>query len=449
MSRFAKGIRRWDRAASTGTVSTTRIGVVFIAVVLIAGVLLFNKDKIGIELSSGDTMKVHFARDYRLQPYQSKAKIGFVPVGDVTDVEKQDDGTSMVTIKIAQDDARKLRSQPRAVIRPTTLLGGNYFIDLQADGPPGIPDRGVIPMERTQLPVELDKVAGALQPDALAGMRSSIGSLDQTLERDGRDAIDKLVADAPATLDPAADVLAAVRGEHPSRDLTNLISGLRSTSARLSEHQGQLSGSMSNLHASTEVLSTEAEPLARAVNQLPATLESTDDGLRRLDTSLGKLRDTADDARPTAEELAGSLEHANPVLARARPFVQRTDALLDDAKPVVQQLVPTARSATSVLNDVKGPVLDRVNGPVRNFLNSPYKGVNEYARSESNVPMFQDVTGAVANLDKASSLMDKNGNAIAIQVGFGLGSVGNLPVNPQTFFDQLTRTIQRNQQEGR
>ena len=53
-----------------------------------------------------------------------------------------------------------------AAIRPTTLLGGNYYLELEPGGDRG-PLRGDIPLALTELPVELDKVALALQPDLL------------------------------------------------------------------------------------------------------------------------------------------------------------------------------------------------------------------------------------------------------------------------------------------
>ncbi|MEU0466077.1 MULTISPECIES: MlaD family protein [Amycolatopsis] len=449
MTVLRKLLGRKDADGAHRGVSSLKLGVAFIVLVLVVGAALFGKSRILTTLKPGDTISVHFARNYRLQPYQSQVKIAFAPVGVVTGVEEQTDGSALVTVKLDSGTLPKLRSKPTAVIRPTTLLGGSYFIDLQPGGAAGDLAGGTIPVERTQLPVELGQVAGALQPSALAGLQHTVGNLDQTLRDGGAQAIDQLLADAPGLLVPAADVLEAARGQNPGSDLTELVAGLESTSARLSAQQGQLDSIVTNLHTTSSVLGAESGQIAAAIANLPDTLRSADAGLRRLDTSLGKLRDTADDARPVARQLSETLNHLDPVLVRTDPFLRQTDALLVDAEPLVRQLTPVSRQTTAVLNDLRGPVLDRLNGPVRTFLYSPYHGSGEYAQSHSDVPMYQEIAGAVANLDKTASLFDPNGHAIAIQVGFGLGTAGGLPINLQHFLDQLDQQIQRNQREGR
>jgi phospholipid/cholesterol/gamma-HCH transport system substrate-binding protein len=440
---------RKDAAGARQGVSPLKIGISFIVVVLVVGAALFNKSRIVTTLSSGDTITVHFARDYRLQPYQSQVKVAFAPVGTVTGVERETDGSALVSLKLDTGTLPKLRSRPSAVIRPTTLLGGSYFVDLQPGGDPGGLAGGTIPVERTQLPVELGQIANTLQPNALAGLQHGVGNVDRTLGEGGQQAIDQLLADAPGVLAPAGNVLDAARGQHPATDLPDLVTGLESASARLSEHQGQLDSIVSNLKTTTSTLGEDSGQLAATIKDLPATLQSANAGLQRLDTSLGKLRDTSDDARPVARQLSSALTHLDPVLAKTDPFVRQTDALLRDAGPLVDQLTPISQEATGVLQDVRGPVLDRLNGPVKDFLYSPYHGTGEYAKSTSDVPMYEEIGGAVANLDKTASLFDPNGHAIAIQVGFGLGTAGGLPVNLQYFLDQLQQQMQRNQQEGR
>jgi hypothetical protein len=63
--------------------------------------------------------------------------------------------------------------------------------------------------------------------------------------------------------------------------------------------------------------------------------------------------------------------------------------------------------------------------------------------------MYKELGGAVSNLDRVSSLLDSNGYAIAIQVGFGLGSAGGLPVNPQVLLNEILAQGTPSHQEGR
>jgi phospholipid/cholesterol/gamma-HCH transport system substrate-binding protein len=428
------------RKPRTGTkkswFTALRLGLLFLVVVLLGGTALFNKDRILTTLRPGETFQINFAADNRLVPYLSQVKVSFVPIGVVSGVDSAPDGSATVIVKVDDGIRAKLGTEPSAVIRPTTLLGGNYFIDLVPGGPPG-EFTGDIPRKRTSLPVELDKVAAALQPSALKGLTDSVGNVDTTLKDGGQAALDKLVADAPGALDPAAGVLAAATGDDDA-DLTKLVSGLESASRTLTDKQGQLNDVVSGLHTTTSVLSRRADDLASAVRQMPSTLDSTDAGLVRLKVTLDKLKNTADPARPVATALATALDHADPVLAKAEPVVKQLNGLLVNARPLVEDLVPASQQATALLNDVRGPVLDRIDGPVKTFLQTPYNGSGSFASSTSDKPMYEDLGYMFATLDRASSMSDRNGPAISFHPGIGVGSLGGLPISLEQMFTQLS-----------
>jgi phospholipid/cholesterol/gamma-HCH transport system substrate-binding protein len=428
------------RKPRTGTkkswFTALRLGLLFLVVVLLGGTALFNKDRILTTLRPGETFQINFAADNRLVPYLSQVKVSFVPIGVVRGVDSAPDGSATVSVKVDDGIRAKLGTEPSAVIRPTTLLGGNYFIDLVPGGPPG-EFTGDIPRKRTSLPVELDKVAAALQPSALKGLTDSVGNVDTTLKDGGQAALDKLVADAPGALDPAAGVLAAATGDDDA-DLTKLVSGLESASRTLTDKQGQLNDVVSGLHTTTSVLSRRADDLASAVRQMPSTLDSTDAGLVRLKVTLDKLKNTADPARPVATALATALDHADPVLAKAEPVVKQLNGLLVNARPLVEDLVPASQQATALLNDVRGPVLDRIDGPVKTFLQTPYNGSGSFASSTSDKPMYEDLGYMFATLDRASSMSDRNGPAISFHPGIGVGSLGGLPISLEQMFTQLS-----------
>ncbi|AXB46197.1 MlaD family protein [Prauserella oleivorans] len=417
--------------------SPFRLGLVFIVVALVVGVGLFNKDPILTTLKPGTTFAIHFARDYHLRPYVTEVKVAGVPVGKVTAVEPGSDGSARVEVKVDGDIPGKLRSAPSAVIRPATLLGGKYYLDLVPGGQPG-DFGGTIPVARTEVPVELDKVTRALPPDTLESATSAVDSLDRTLDERGRAALDRLLADAPGTLDPAATVLDAARGTRPATDLTHVVGGLESTARTLTEQPGQLDAIVRDLDTLGTVLGRRSADLADALATLPRTLDSTNAGLRRLDGTLIRLRDTADPARPVAAELDTALAHADPVLAKARPLVTDLKNLLVDARPVVERLVPTARDATPVLDDVRGPVLDRLNGPVKATVLSPYHGTGPYSDTGGDRPLYQELAYMFANVDRASSMTDANGASIAFHPGVAPGTLAGLPISLEQLFRNLT-----------
>lgn len=418
------------------------IGFGLAVTLVVSGWALFHKNEIKTRLRSGENIKVHFAAKVPLVPYFSQAKVSFVPVGVVTKVEREDSG-AVVTLKVDKGTRAKLGTEPTAVLRPTTLLGGNYFVDLKAGGERG-KFSGSIPLARATLPVELDKVAGVFQPQAVKGLQSTVKNLDGAFKAGTGSALDRLAADAPAALRPAAYVLRSVQGQNPKTDLTNLVSGLESTARALNAHQGELDSIITSLQQTTSALSARGNDLATTLSRLPGTLDSTNAGLRRLDTSLTTLRDTADSARPVVAALDTALDHANPVLVDARPVVQSLNTLLTDTQPLVQRLVPTVQGYDSVLNDIKGPVLDRLNGPVKTWLMSPWKGTGPYAGTQTKVPLYQEIAYTLAVANRGAEMSDHNGSHISFQAGVGLDSFGGLPINLTQLFEILTAKLPLN-----
>jgi phospholipid/cholesterol/gamma-HCH transport system substrate-binding protein len=395
------------------TVSTWKLGLGFLVAVLLVGLAVFNKARLSTWLTPGESIKVHFAGDYRLRPYFSKAKISFVPVGMVTGDEELADHTSLVTVKLYGDNKSKLGDDPSATIRPTTLLGGNYFLDLTPGGDLAQPfTEDEVPVHRTQLPVELDKITRAFQPNALAGLKGTLSKLDDTLQGGTKQALQRFVADAPNSLNPAAQVFDAARGKNPETDLTDVVAGLEATSRQLSQPKGRLDAIISNLAATSAVFGRHAGDFATTLDQLPGALHSAQHGLTRLNTTLDVLADTADDIRPEAKELDNTLGHVDPVLHRAVPVVHQLTGVLRDARPLVKRLVPGVRELKDVLEDFRGPVLDRVNGPISQLLLNPFHGTGPYARTSTTKPVFQEVVYAFATLDRATS-QAKNGSSIA------------------------------------
>ncbi|MCF7550727.1 MlaD family protein [Pseudonocardia sp. WMMC193] len=422
-----------------------RIGILVTLIGLVFGAALFGKDRIITTLTPGETVTANFPQQYGLQNYTTRVKVAGVPVGKVVDVEQQDDGTALVTMKVDHGTTDRVGTTPSAEIRPTTLLGGGYYLEIVPGGPPGTWE-GEIPLDRTAVPVELDKVAAALQPDALRGLQNSTGNLDQTLAEGGGDALKELTATAPATLGPAGGVLESVRGTRPEVDLTELVRGLESTSQALAEHDGELDSVVSGLDTLSATLDRRGGDISTALGGLPETLRQTDAGLKSLDGTLGQLRETAGPAQASVEQLDSLLGRTDPVLAKARPVVNDLRGVLVDARPLVDDLVPASSGLTTVLDNLHGPVLDRVNGPVLDTVNGPFQGTGPYEGGGGDNPLYQELAHMVTNLDSASALTDENGAVIGFNPGVNGGTVAGLPgVSVEQLFANLAnfKEIQR------
>lgn len=428
MNRHGKGLWRF---------SPLVFGVAFVALCVAVGLFAFKRNVIVTTLSPGDTISATFSRDYQLRSYVSTVKIAGVVVGTVTDITHTSTGTSRVDLKLDRGTPAKLGTAPSAAIRPSTMLGGVYYVDLVPGGDPGR-FTGDIPVNRTRIAVELDSVVQSLQPQARAGSRQFIDKVDQVLQQDGRPALQALMHDAPATLAAAGPTFDALAGDRPDT-LTDLVRGLDNTARVLNRQNGQLQSILTNLNDTTNVLDQEKQPLENTIAELPDTLRTTRTGMTALRGSLDRLTSTAPEMQPTAQALNPLLTRAEPVLRKARPVVRELRDVLRDARPLVDQLIPTSDKITDVLDHLRGPVMSNINGPILNAVNTPWRGVGRYAGNGSKYKLYQDVAYMVTNANAATKYTDKNGAGMTIQVGQGIDDISDLKGLPN--FEQFVRGL--------
>lgn len=414
------------------TWSALTLGKIFVTVAAVAAVTLFQKAELTTMLRSGETIEISFAEAHRLRASVSEVKIAGVEVGVVRSVEREDDGSTTVSVKIDDDVLDTMGTAPSAMIRPTTLLGGNYYVEIVPGGRRG-EFTGTIPAERTSLPVELDGLAGVFPEDAREGARTAVRGLDGALDKRGRKALRDLVGSAPGTLRPLGSVLKALQGTDPKSDLARLIAGVESSSRVLSGKQSRVGPLLDDLATTSAVLEARRHDLAGTTATMPGTLDETDAMLDRLDTVLTTLDETSDTIRPSVHELGRLLERADPVLAAARPVVRDLRGVLTDARPLTDDLVPIARDLDATVGNLRGPVLDRVNGPIIDRLTSGWHGTGEYAGGGADRPLYKETAYMFANL-AAANMMDRNGSMISFLPGVGPGSLSGLPFSLEEIF---------------
>ncbi len=417
--------------------TTTTVGVVFIVGLVVAAVVVFNKPAITTLLKPGDWRTIQLDANRFLFGNISQVKVAGVKAGIVQKVEPGPDGKAVVTVKMKHDAVEKLGSKPSAVVRPNTLLGGLYYISLRPGGDRTKAWTKEIPADRTRLPVELDQVAQTLQPKSLSGARTTIRQYDKALEQGGGKQLDAVLHDAPDTLGPGTNVLEALQGTRPNMDLPELVDNLEKTGGTLTKHEDQLPSIVRDLGTTSHVLADAAKPTSQAIHELPSTLDTADQGLNQLHTTLDKLKNTADPARPAVQQLSTTLDALNPVLVKALPVVKDLRGALHDARPLVKDLVPTSKRTTAVLDDLHGPVLNRINGPVAKTVLNPYHGSGPYKHSGGSTPVYQVVGHALTGFDMAGAEADKNGNAVEFHPGASPGSLNDLPVPLQHWLNNV------------
>lgn len=398
--------------------SALTLGAVLIGVAFVAGVGLFNKQQLMTTLKPGETLRVDFERDYRLRDYISKVKIAGVQVGVVTGVERAGQN-ARVKLKLDRGTRALLGEAPSARIRPATLLGGTYYVELVPGGDPGrAPEQ--VPADRTTGPVELDRVLEQIGPEQREGIRTSIAQLDTALRDGGTPAVKELVANAPGTLVPAGEVLQALRGNEPQDDLTDLVTGLEATARALTADKGALDDMLSGAGRTAGVLADQRSAVASTLDAATQTLATTRAALSRLDTTLAQVRATAPQLRSSVRSADALLGEAQPVLAEARPVVQDLRVLARDLRPTLADSQPLLTDAKKLTGQVRGPVIDRLSGPVLTTVLSPYRGSTLF---------FQEVGYMIAGLNATTKTIDGLGSQISFQPGFSASSLAESPYN--------------------
>jgi phospholipid/cholesterol/gamma-HCH transport system substrate-binding protein len=411
-------------ARGAARTSTAIRGLVYLAVVTAVFVLVFEKTTLLTALRPGETVVAEFDRDYKLQIDRSEVKIAGSPVGVVSGIDWPREGRVEVALKLRPGTAALLGTAPTAQIRPTTILGGTYYVSLKPGGRPGSPAGGRIAASRTGTPVELEQLLEAVPPRAQHSLQRTIGLLDQTLAV-GAGPLRELLRTAPDTLAPAAQVLDAARGVRPDTDLSVLVSDLDRSARVLSGRDGQLGGIVDSLAITAAVLARESGPLRDAVAMLPDTLSAAHRGADDLSSILDRVPPTAEAIMPAVAQLNPLMRRLDPALAETRALLDQARPLIADARPVVERLVPASRVGIDVLEDVRGRVLERVNRPILGAVLSGFRGqAPKYPGGTSHGhPLYQELGYMVSNLDGAIKAYDNNGSMISFQPGFGTSSL--------------------------
>lgn len=398
------------------------IGVIVILGVVLFGVFAFSKNRVASYVTPGDTVNAEFSRDYKLIDFQGVVKLAGVTVGEITSVSKTERGTTLVSMRVDNGVVDKLGGIPTAAIRPTLVVGGIYYVALTSGGlGNAFPDGGTIPIERTSVPVELDRVATALTPAAQKGLQTTVKQTEGTLAGGGQQAVQGLLQAAPGTLRPAGAVLDAVRGTQPD-DLPRLVDGLERTATVLNRKPGQFAAILDSLGRTSTALNASRIPFTESLRKAPDTLRTTRAGLKDLNGTLDRLEETAPAFQPSAKKLAKVLNDLDPTLQRARPVIKDLRGLLDELYPLVKRLDPTVDKLDGVFGDLKGPVLDRLNGPIMDAVNTDWHGTGIYQNGGSPAKFYEEAGYLAAVGADVFKFKDNNGGMARLMAGAGANS---------------------------
>jgi phospholipid/cholesterol/gamma-HCH transport system substrate-binding protein len=403
--------------------SRLHLGVAWLVVTLVAGVILMNKQNLLLSMRRGDTITAEFSSRYKLAPVVSKVEVAGVKVGQITGVRELAGGGAAVEMKLDKGTLDALGSQPKAAIRPATFLGGpglSAYVELTPGGDPGRFDGDRIPRGRTQVPVEFDRVNESLQDAARRGLQTTVAGLDAALADGGKEALGAVLGDAPPALAPTGRVLDALGGSDEG-DLHRQVVHLAKAAAVLTATDGEIESVVDDLATLASTLADRAPELERSMATMPATLREARAGLAALDGTLTKLQATAPGARPSVARLTELLRRLPPVLRKGTPLLADLRPVVADLKPALDDLAPTAGLLRDLLGDLEDPVLGRLSGQIVPALLAPYTATGRTTK------LYEELGYFVAGLDGAASYLNSEGSQLNFYISLNEDSLSTKP----------------------
>jgi phospholipid/cholesterol/gamma-HCH transport system substrate-binding protein len=396
-----------------------QLGVMWMVMTLLAGVVLMNKQDLLLSMRRGDTITAEFSSRYKLAPVVSKVEVAGVKVGQITAVRELDGGGAAIEMKLDKGTLDALGSKPRAAIRPATFLGGpglSAYVELTPGGDTGRFDSDRIPKDRTQVPVEFDRVNEILQDTAREGLQTTVAGFDAALANGGKEALGAVLSDAPPALAPTGRVLDAMGGSEEG-DLRRQVVHLSRAAAVLTATDGEIESVVEDLATVASTLADRAPELERAMATMPDTLREARAGLAALDGTLSRLQATAPGARPSVARLNELLRKLPPVLQKVTPVLTDLRPVLADLKPALDDLAPTAALLRQLLGDLEDPVLGRLSDKIIPAVLGPYTGTGRTTK------VYEELGNFLAGLDGVSSFVNSEGSQLNFYISLNEDSL--------------------------
>jgi phospholipid/cholesterol/gamma-HCH transport system substrate-binding protein len=402
--------------------SKLQLGVLWLVSIVVIGALLMSKQNILLAVKPGDTITAEFGSRYKVAGVVSKVEVAGVKVGQITKVRELDSGGAAVEMKLDKGTLDALGTKPKAAIRPATFLGGpglSAYVELTPGGDAGRFDGERIPKDRTQVPVEFDRVNEVLQDTARHGLQTTVAGIDAALANGGKEALGAVLDDAPPALAPTGRVLEAMGGT-AAGDLHRLVVQLSKAGAVLTATDGEIESVVDDLATVAATLGDRASELARSMDTMPETLRQARAGLAALDGTLARLQATAPGARPSVARLTELLRKLPPVLREATPLLADLRPVVADLKPALDDLAPTAGLLKQLLGDLDEPVVGRLRDDVVPTVLGPYTGTGRTTK------LYEELGNFLAGFDGVAGFLDSfnpHGSQLSFYIGLNGDSV--------------------------
>lgn len=309
-------------------------------------------------------------------------------------------GVARISLEIDPKKLPHVYGNATAALVPNTPLK-DMLLELGPGGPPAKPlsDGGLIPVSRTDPPIDSDELTSALDADTRDFLQLLVADAARGTHDRGDD-LNRLLKVLQPTTRQLNEVAAALAGRR--RELKRLVGNLAILTTAAGSKDKQLAQVVTAANTTLQAVSSQDAALGTSLDRLPGTLST-------IRSSLGNVAEFADELTPTLQrlmpatrKLPGALRDLDPLLTtaqpvlrdRIRPLVRRLNPVARDLRPATDNLIevtPDLSQAFKVLNYVVNEVAYNPPGDNEGFL----FWTAWFAHDAASVLSTQDANGAV------------------------------------------------------
>ncbi len=315
----------------------TQYATILAFLVLTGGLLWYLVGQTGTRVEIGKhpyRIDVQLPTAVQLVP-NSDVRASGVKVGAVTAVEREEDGTARVRIRIDHDGAKPIARDATVQVRTKTLLGENYLELVPGTRAAGtVPSGGTLALRQADPSVQIDDILSSLDADTRREVRRSLARSALAVSGRSRDLNQALGALQP-TVESGGRVLRTVAEQR--RDLDALVRQTGRVLETVSARGDDLERFVRQGRRAGDAVAVRDRELAAAVRELPTVLAPA----RRATRALARF--SADAARPI-DELGDGVQALAPTVRDLRPTARATTALLRDVPSLARRLDPLLTS---------------------------------------------------------------------------------------------------------
>lgn len=389
---------------------------VFALLSTIAGIYILTQQRVRLPNEERYSIRVAVSNAGAVAPgFGQAVTVSGVKVGLISAVELRD-GIAVITASVDPSKLPRVYSNASAILAPKTPLK-DMELDLAPGGPPAEPlrDGGMIPLNRTGIPVDADELSAALDSETRDYFRILLSAAGVGFKDRGGD-FRAILRSSRATVGQLRRINAAVAGRR--RDLSALVSNLNEVAGALADESPSLARLIESGNTTLEVTGSENAALGSALVELPPTLAATRKTLGSLRSLSSQAAPAFDALVPAAKATPDAIEAGDPLLTRSEPFLR------DDVRPLVRDAQPFARATRPTIERLSSvtPSLTRVFQVLKYVENEL-----AYDPPGEQKPYLFWVAWSAHNVSSAFNVGDANG---AILRGVNLFGCNTVAANP-------------------